>query len=442
MTAPPTTNLPPTLQSSALLPSALPAAGPALGQRVHGSISRVRIERVTSRVAAIFALLYVLQCLPAVFESGRYLSPLGSIGIPIAIYGSTLAAAVAAVVTRAVRLTAGIQAGTFLLALILWPMTVRDVGAMGAQSPWLWYVITLGMALAVISFPVFVAGLYIAGAPVLFALLRVRPQGGGAPWGIAALDAVYVLILGAFALILITTLRMAADRVDAAHLDAAQRYAIAIRSEARETQWARIDAILHDQVLATLLVAGKSETAMERFLSVGMAEEALETLQSSGSLGAGLRSITLADIREQLELTAAVLPPEFLFADQSDLSQRIPGPVAEAVLAGVTQAMVNSMQHAGSGRRPGGSAVAGAREPIRTVSIHAPGGNGFTIDVADTGRGFDVAAVSAERLGLRVSIRERIAAVGGNVAVNSIPGAGTSIVIAWSESSAWQEPRA
>lgn len=401
--------------------------------------SRIRIERVTSRVAAIFALLFVMQCLPAVLDSGRYLDPMGSVGIPIAIYCSILAAAVAAILARAVRLAAGIQAVTFVLALVVWPLTVRDVEAMGALSPWLWYVITLGMALAVIAFPVVVAAFYIALLPILFALLRVRPEGGGAEWEIAALDAVYALILGAFALILITSLRHSADRVDAARLVAAERYAVAIRSEARETQRSLVDAILHDQVLATLLVAAKSETAMERFLSVGMAEGALETLQSSGPFGAELRSVTLADIGQRLELVASFLPVEFLFTHGAESERSVPGHVTEAVLAAATQAMVNSMQHAGSirvdaiGVGAATDSTGHLLEPVRTVAIGTDSDQGIMILVADSGQGFDLDSVSAHRLGLRVSIRERMAAVGGSVAVRTIPGAGTSIAITWPE---------
>jgi len=418
------------------VPAVAAALAPALTEQGRSAVSRLRIERVISRVAAVFALLYVLQCLPAVFDSVRYLSPLGFIGIPVAIYGSILAAAVAAILTRAVRLTAGIQAVTFLLALVLWPVTVRDLGAMGALSPWLWYVITLGMALAVIAFPVVVAAAYIVLAPILFALLRVQPEGGGAQWDIAVLDAIYVLILGSIALILITTLRNAAARVDAARLAAAKGYAIAVRSEAREIQRSRVDAILHDHVLATLLVAGKSETAMERHLSVGMAEDALQTLQSAGPLGPDLQSITLAELGERLRVTAAVLPPEFLFAHGLGLDRRVPGNVAEAVLAAATQAMVNSMQHAGALQGASVGAGAHAIEPVRTVCIHPWEDQGFTVLVADSGRGFDTAAVAAERLGLRVSMRERMAAVGGRVAVNSLPGSGTSVVISWPDTSA------
>jgi hypothetical protein len=52
-----------------------------------------------------------------------------------------------------------------------------------------------------------------------------------------------------------------------------------------------------------------------------------------------------------------------------------------------------------------------------------------TIMVVDEGRGFDPDAVPADRLGLRVSVVERINTVGGYVRIWSIPGNGTSVLI-------------
>lgn len=52
-----------------------------------------------------------------------------------------------------------------------------------------------------------------------------------------------------------------------------------------------------------------------------------------------------------------------------------------------------------------------------------------TIMVIDEGRGFDPDAVPADRLGLRVSVIERVEAVGGYVRIWSSPGNGTSVLI-------------
>jgi len=53
----------------------------------------------------------------------------------------------------------------------------------------------------------------------------------------------------------------------------------------------------------------------------------------------------------------------------------------------------------------------------------------ITVMVADEGVGFDPTKVAADRLGIRASIEDRIAAVGGTVQVWSSPGSGTSIMM-------------
>ncbi|MFB9642890.1 sensor histidine kinase [Agromyces lapidis] len=56
---------------------------------------------------------------------------------------------------------------------------------------------------------------------------------------------------------------------------------------------------------------------------------------------------------------------------------------------------------------------------------------GCVIEIADNGVGFDPGRVPSERLGLRVSIEERIANVGGNSEIASRPGHGTTVTLAW-----------
>ncbi len=49
--------------------------------------------------------------------------------------------------------------------------------------------------------------------------------------------------------------------------------------------------------------------------------------------------------------------------------------------------------------------------------------------VVDEGRGFDQARIPADRLGLRASVQERLAAVGGSAAIWTQPGQGTSVML-------------
>lgn len=391
---------------------------------MRGSISRARIETVASRTTGIFGFVFALQSLPAVIDAGAYLMPAWAVALPAVVFGSILAVVVTSIIGRGVSTAAGVMATVFALTLVLWPAAVLHSNDVAPSQPWLWYIVAVATACAVISFNVWLAGLYVVIVPLIYAIVRVLPSGGLASPGLAALDALYVFILGAFNLILVTTLRKAADRVDRAQQAAMLRYSVAVTHDAMEAERLHVDALVHDRVLTTLLSASKSSSAMERDLVVGMARDALRALHSSGEPDDPGFETTLGELAERLANAARVLSPGFNYAQQSIPERAVPGDVAEAVFSAAVQAMVNSLQHA-EGPEP-------QHGPIeRTVSVHAHQGEGFTVQVSDTGVGFDPGAVPQERLGLRVSIRERVATVGGAVQVRSIPGGGASVVIVW-----------
>ena len=70
-------------------------------------------------------------------------------------------------------------------------------------------------------------------------------------------------------------------------------------------------------------------------------------------------------------------------------------------------------------------------EPDRALTMSGNARGGCTITIADTGVGFDPELVPAERLGLRISIQDRVASAGGSVRVRAGVGRGTTITIEW-----------
>jgi signal transduction histidine kinase len=83
--------------------------------------------------------------------------------------------------------------------------------------------------------------------------------------------------------------------------------------------------------------------------------------------------------------------------------------------------------------------IAAAREALRNAARHAPGapvnlflninGHGVELFVRDSGPGFDVEAVPAERRGLRDAVIGRMSLSGGTAIVESTPGDGTEIAL-------------
>jgi signal transduction histidine kinase len=93
----------------------------------------------------------------------------------------------------------------------------------------------------------------------------------------------------------------------------------------------------------------------------------------------------------------------------------------EALLGAVEQCLVNVVLHAGV-----------ATAELALVSS----GDDITAMVTDAGSGFSESATSPDRLGLRLSVHDRMLAVGGSATVWSTPGVGTSVLLTVPKSAA------
>jgi signal transduction histidine kinase len=65
------------------------------------------------------------------------------------------------------------------------------------------------------------------------------------------------------------------------------------------------------------------------------------------------------------------------------------------------------------------------------VRLRAAPDDDVLVEIEDAGIGFDPATVPAHRYGLRGSIHERMATVGGRAEIASAPGAGTRVRLEW-----------
>ncbi|WP_066521864.1 sensor histidine kinase [Curtobacterium ammoniigenes] len=88
--------------------------------------------------------------------------------------------------------------------------------------------------------------------------------------------------------------------------------------------------------------------------------------------------------------------------------------VTAALTGAVGQCLANVRKHAATNQAE--------------VSVFVDGQR-CTVMVVDDGRGFDERTTREDRLGLRTSVRQRIARVGGEVRIWSAPGSGTSIML-------------
>ena len=184
-----------------------------------------------------------------------------------------------------------------------------------------------------------------------------------------------------------------------------------------------IAAHLHDTLLANLALIAQTKPGMlqqdvresiEAQLARLEKSELATTRQTTAAQGNG------SENHQRVSLVSQAL----IEAERNGLVINLSGDLASlesltddqisAVAAALTQCLANVLAH--SGQRNSEIVLLG-------VSSHV------SITVIDGGVGFDVEAVPEDRLGLRLSVRERIEKAGGSVRIWANPNQGTAIMM-------------
>ena len=384
-------------------------------------ISREQVEAVISRSVAVFAIVFGAQTIPALVQQFPDVNPVWGI-ITVSVLGASLIVAlVASLARRFVRTAHALIALLYLAALQTWPVAVVNQTDSGGTNYWLYYLLTVATAAAAIGLPTAIATTYLLVVPVMYGLIRVTPDGGNASAQQAVLDSLYAIILGGAIMVIVTMLRQASAAVDAAQANALERYAHAVRAHATEVERVQVDSIVHDSVLTTLISAARAFTPDAKALAATMAGNAIGHLREAALVTPDDGStVPLSAVARRIADAANTIGAKFELRTRTIGAKQMPIMAAEAVYSAAVQAMVNSLQHAGS-----------APEVSRWLTVRGVDPAGIEVEVGDTGSGFDYVDVPKERLGLRVSIVERVANAGGCVEIDSVIGEGTSITIRW-----------
>jgi signal transduction histidine kinase len=378
---------------------------------------RVGVERGMVAMVAVAGPLLVLQCLPAFLAERSMDSGLSWLSL-------LLAGMPCVLVPMALRRSGMPDRSWLLLSVLCFLMLVVferfeiRVPMPTTFEPWLAGIacITVSYVAIGIERPLF-AG---AASAVVVGEMAAVYSGAVATEELVA-DVLGVLALSAGLIVGVRVLRGRAGRGDDSRRAAQKHFERSRRHFALEEERIRTDALLHDSVLTTFLVAAAGRDTPDR--NVLMARRALEVVSAVRRVP-GEHGATQSFER-------AVLAAEHHFAPirgrvRLDLSAaravELPLRAADALIGALVQALDNSLKHAG----PLASCVARA-EPM--------GDGGLRISVQDDGRGFDCSTIAGERLGVRVSIIERVRAVGGTAEVRSTPGCGTSVVLEWTPES-------
>lgn len=204
-------------------------------------------------------------------------------------------------------------------------------------------------------------------------------------------------------------------------LDAATAQALTAEAErARFAERIAHHRALHDTVLATLtaIAAGRADPdaepvrercAREAAYLRRLVQQQAEEKSEPGAVVAAIERAVGSAESLGLRVTAQY--------HGLDVLARLPGHVAAALGAALTEALNNVLRHSGTG----------------LAYVTVTGGDGSVqVTVVDRGVGFDP-GTAAKGLGLRSSVTARMREAGGAAEVDSAPGEGTRIGLRWPE---------
>ncbi|MFF0902352.1 UNVERIFIED_CONTAM: ATP-binding protein [Kocuria sp. CPCC 205316] len=324
-----------------------------------------------------------------------------------------------------------VLAAPVLVALAVLTLPLAWTGAPPPQDPWVEPFILLAAAATVVAWSIELAVAYLASVTVFYVLVMVRTTESADVMGVL-FDATSRIAFGVVLVVLISLVYKGGQNADQVYAAAIAQELQLNRSRSQAEEQERLDRLIHDNVMAALLDAGRAPGPVQR-RTRELAQRALEVLafeeRRAEGKGTTMVHTLLDDLLESLSpwrnrvrfnsITPYIRPP-------GQPRPLIPVETAQALVQAVTEAVSNSARHAGT--EVTFVTMDGGVCPPTPLN---PEGFFLRFQVVDRGRGFQVRSIDSRRLGVRVSILGNVRHVGGAVDVDSAPGRGTRVTILW-----------
>ncbi len=393
----------------------------APGGRVSEDSARARLERLLYASVGLAALIYGGVLYPGsggISGQTPQLEAWYGVGlITVAIVMPVALGALAwAMPRRALRRLAGTTALLFLFAMMAFPWGLPTPTLIDNAIPWYQGLHALHGVIAAIAWQARAVWFYGLSQAIVIGVVQqaVRDDAAKAAFldGVGSL--VFILILMAATVGVIG----AADRLDrTAELARTQAARTAV-GRTREREETRIDAMVHDDIMSVLLTASRENppaSLPDQARAAIASISSLETRDASSRVYSRTETVlALLDVVERLAPHTEVVHHE---AGNID----VPANVVAALSDALAEALRNSVRHAGADQD----------DVPREITIAADE-RGLAVTMHDHGKGFNTRAVQSRRLGISLSIVERMAMVeGGSADVASRLGEGTTVTLTW-----------
>jgi signal transduction histidine kinase len=304
------------------------------------------------------------------------------------------------------------------LYMVSWPIAILEPALLPSEfQPWIWWVIGMGVvAMGVVARP-WISLLYLFLTTVIWFFLNTSYYGGGADPIVTLQDSTYIFLFGGTILGLFILVRDSVKKVDLANSAVIQAAVSQASTDATERERQRIDALVHDRVLNTLLLAAKAKTKGDEQSSAKLAREAIASLRQAQKDPDVSATVTQLGLFRALKRVAEQMNPKIEIDILSGGTEPIPQQVAQALTEATIQAIDNAGRHSKA-------------DSIR-LTLKSLDPNGVRIELSDSGVGFRLDRIPRDRIGVKTSIFARLEAVRGRASVRSAPGEGTTVSLEW-----------
>lgn len=373
-----------------------------------------RVTRTMSFALGLGAAIVLLLALPGILAQRESAAPVWfwAMAVSVLVVPIVSAAVSAFAPVRLLRILAGVCASGHLLGLLTM-IPALDGGKLAVDlgAPWLFAFSVIATASAAIAWRPAITWPYVVASVAALGLDRHSASILWIP-DLAVQDALHTLLFDAvFTALALATYR-AGRALDRAADTAIADTRVAARTEARGRERTRVEALLHDSVLVALLASARGSARAEHEARAALAQlDDIERTVDDEQL-----PCTTWMWRLQA-LTTDIAPAARFSHDGTTSDAPIRSDAAQAALEATAEALRNSVQHAASASR----------------AVHARvTASELEVTVLDDGGGFDPREVRPGRLGVAVSIIERMNAIpGGWAAVVSQRGVGTRVSVGW-----------
>ncbi|MGV8908790.1 MAG: sensor histidine kinase [Propionicimonas sp.] len=364
------------------------------------------------RGVALFCLGTLIPAALAAVDQVAYLAPWWMIIVGGGIVLASIGMMIASFVGWKLRSFALVYVTVVTFGLITWP-AAWPAHVVATSSPWLW--MTLGVASICLAVTTGTGWgfAYAIASGLLFATVRMTPSGQNASLLGAFQDMIVLVMNASVVIVALGVVSSAFKQLDEAEAASRKEATDAAIEEALLDERHRLDGIVHDEVMTTLVSAAHQNNDPH---VAQQAQKAVERLSEAEQPTEARLPVTGDQLTWLVTDVVSALVPQARFISQLH-NLAVPQPVASTLGMVVREVALNVARHSGA-------------EHVE-VTLTSPETGAVLITVADDGVGFVPEQVPKRRLGLQVSVVYRMWAIGGKAEILSTPGSGTVVNLSW-----------